>query len=230
MTNSPADQAKDLARLSSDCSFLLTHLIRDRENGDLSCLEKLQSILALNGNSDNPTLKANSVGWYGSESTENAKIYKPYTNNQFVIPTQNKGVCFTESTLAGLKAHREIFKVKYGLAFDREFMFVKGANPCLNIRESLLKAPAINSDEKSLYKSVHNFIPDQLVGFVNIIHESFDSTHEREWRILDDFNFYYQDIKFIFCPQNEFNLFTKIQENALPALFDLMWFIMTPAI
>ena len=49
-------------------------------------------------------------------------------------------MCFTESTLEGLKAHREVFSAKYGIAFDRDYLFERGANPCINLRTSLLKA------------------------------------------------------------------------------------------
>lgn len=209
-----------LAKLSPDCSFLLTHLIR--KNGshtDTTPQEKLISILSLENRT--PILKAHPVGWYGT--TEKAKIFKPYTSNQFISPSQIKGVCFTDSTLAGLKAHRDVFKAFHGLAFDRDFLFHKGANPCLNISNSLLKETANNYKSQSKYKNVYNFIPDQLTGLVNIIHESFDATHEREWRILQDFKFNYADIKFVFCPLDEFEKFSSIQTNGLPVLFDLMW-------
>lgn len=219
MPKSTIDQAKKLARLSSDCSFLLTHLVRNNDIEKLTPKDKLISILNIN-NHKNPKLLASPTGWYGVST--DAKIFKPHTGGIFLPPENIKSVCFTDSTLTGLKAHREVFKVKYGIAFDRDFLFKNGANPCINIRESLLKSEVSNPKENS-YNFVYNFIPNELAGFVNIIHESFDATHEREWRIIGDFDFRYLDIKFIFCPENEFDLFHKIQKNGLPVLFDLNW-------
>lgn len=222
MAKSTKDQTEKLARLSSDCSYLLTHLIR-KNNGriltDDDASQVLRSILNLGSDTGSPMLNGGSIGWYGS--CGGAKLYQPYTNNQFLEPTQTKGVCFTDSTLAGLRAHRKIFKAKHGVAFDREFLYQQGANPCLNIRESLLRQEVNRANGP--YKSIYNFIPDEIAGFVNIIHESFDATHEREWRILGDFAFSYSNIKFIFCPENEFKIFSSIQKNGLPTLFDLMW-------
>ncbi|HSW69785.1 MAG TPA: hypothetical protein VLI69_06525 [Gammaproteobacteria bacterium] len=223
MTQSTKDQTEKLARLSSDCSYLLTHLIR-KNNKDIltdnDASKILQLILNINNHSKNPMLIGGNIGWYGACGS--AKLYQPYTNDHFLAPTETKGVCFTDSTLAGLRAHRKVFQTKHGLAFDREFLYQQGANPCLNIRDSLLRQE-IDKAPPGKYNHVYNFIPQEIAGFVNIIHESFDSTHEREWRILGNFDFIYSDIKFIFCPEDEFEIFSAIQTKGLPALFDLMW-------
>jgi hypothetical protein len=225
MAKASIKDSEKLARLSQDCSYLLTHLIRKNNEQiltDQNASQVLQSILniGVSQSTKNPVLLGNQIGWYGI--CDKAKLYQPYTANQFLEPTETKGVCFTDSTLAGLRAHRKVFKAKHGLAFDRDFLFTKGANPCLNIRESLLRQE-VNKADNGSYKNVYNFIPNEIAGFVNIIHESFDSTHEREWRILGDFEFDYSDIKFIFCPETEFETFSVIQKNGLPTLFDLMW-------
>lgn len=137
-------------------------------------------------------------------------------------PANSKAVCFTESTLAGLKAHRDVFNAKYGLAFDRDLLFAKGANPCLNVRESLLKETFTRNNE-IFPRSVFNFIPHQLHPFVNVIHESFDATHEREWRVPCDLPFSNAEILFVFCPVADFAHFASIQSAARPVLFDLAW-------
>jgi hypothetical protein len=68
MSQATITQAKKLAHLSSDCSFLLTHLIRKNDQQDekqaLSPQNKLVSILSINDNSQ-PNLNAHEVGWYG---------------------------------------------------------------------------------------------------------------------------------------------------------------------
>lgn len=218
MPKATVDDARKLSALSSDCSFLLSHLIR--QNGDLTddaASKTLRSILSIDNPDYKPILKNGATGWYSSCE---AKLYQPNTQGSFKEPTKKSGVCFTDSTLAGLKAHRQVFNAKYGLAFDRDFLFSRGANPCLNIRESLFKSEIKSSKN---YNRLYNYIPDALAGYVNIINESFDATHEREWRFLGNFEFEYHNIKFVFCPQSEFAVFAKIQTNGLPVLFDLMW-------
>jgi hypothetical protein len=213
------ETARKLARLSSDCSFLLTHLVR-QNNGISTRIAKsrLFSILDLDGDKSEPCLKASSVGWYGAV---NPKVFNPLTL-KFDGPVKSKAVCFTESTLSGLKAHREIFASRYGIAFDRDRLFKRGANPCLNIRNSLLKKPFEVPGEKS-ERAIFNFIPCQLHPFINIIHESFDATHERERRYSGNLRFKYSDVLFVFCPEKDFPKFCSIQSSGRPVLFDLAW-------
>ncbi len=211
--------ARELARLSSDCSFLLTHLIRQSgKRRDAEARRILLSILDTNSRKPKPRLRASSVGWY---SVASASVFNPETF-EFDGPIASQAVCFTESTLPGLKAHREVFGARYGIAFDRDLLFERGANPCLNIRESLFKEniqPAGNNYSRHVY----NFIPYQLQPFVNIIHESFDATHEREWRYPGDLKFRYEDVLFVFCPEQDFQKFCSIQSSGRPVIFDLAW-------
>jgi hypothetical protein len=86
-----------------------------------------------------PKLIESPVGWYSSCYPN---IFDPITS-VFTAEANTKGVCFTESTLIGLRAHRDVFTVKYAIAFDRDWLFDKGANPCLNIRQELLKKGCI---------------------------------------------------------------------------------------
>jgi hypothetical protein len=220
MPKTNADEARELAKNSSDCSFLLTHLIRQNDGRtDAEASGIIQSILDIHSATSKPNLRAAIIGWYGTCSSP--YVFNPSTGKLDGI-VRNRAVCFTESTLSGLRAHRDLFKVKYGLAFDRDYLFSKGANPCLNIRESLLRAKTTftdNPQERHLY----NFIPSDLQPFVNVIHESFDATHEREWRYANDFNFNWRDLRFVFCPEQEFNAFSKVQNNSIPCLFDLAW-------
>jgi hypothetical protein len=220
MPRTTAEIARELARLSSDCSFLLTHLIRQNDGRtDADAKHILSLILDVTSRQPRPKLLASYVGWYGANTAAN--IFNPITSN-FDGPNNSKAICFTESTLSGLKAHRDVFNTKYGLAFDRDLLFSKGANPCLNIRESLLKEPFTREGE--MYsRFVYNFIPYQLHPFVNIIHESFDATHEREWRIPTDFSFAFSDLLFIFCPVEDFPYFSSVQTVGRPVLFDLRW-------
>lgn len=219
MPKTTAEVARELAKLSSDCSFLLSHLVRQNdEKSDVDAKNILSLILDLAGRPPQPKVKASTSGWYGSVSPN---IFNPVTG-AFDGPTNSKAACFTESTLAGLKAHRDVFNAKYGVAFDRDLLFTKGANPCLNVRASLLKTSFMRNGETTL-RYLYNFIPHQLHPFVNIIHESFDATHEREWRVPDDLSFTYSELLFVFCPSSDFAYFSSIQSVARPVLFDLAW-------
>lgn len=219
MPQTTACVAKELARLSTDCSFLLTHLIRQNDDkNDDEAKKILSSILDFVGAHQKPLLKASNSGWYSAAAP---KIFNPVTRT-FNGSSHTKAVCFTESTLPGLKAHRDMFNAKYGIAFDRDLLFSKGANPCLNIRESLLKKSFV-CNEEVYARFVYNFIPVELHPFVNIIHDGFDATHEREWRVPNDLSFELCEVLFIFCPADEFEYFSKIQSAAQPILFDLAW-------
>lgn len=219
MSQTNAAIARKLASLSCDCSFLLTHLVRQNgERRDAKARRILLSILDADTKRPKPCLKSSPAGWYRKLSP---KIFNPETF-KFDGSIESRAVCFTESTLQGLKAHREVFNSKYGIAFDRDLLFKRGANPCLNIRESLLKEQIQTPiDNHSRY--VYNFIPPRLQPFVNIIHESFDATHEREWRYPGDLPFRYKDVLFVFCPEKDFPMFCSIQTSGRPVLFDLAW-------
>lgn len=219
MPKANKELARELAKLSTDCSFLLSHLIRQHDGrSDQESKKVLKSILGLNPPSTKPTLKASSVGWY---SDLHPNVYNPISGN-FDGQCNSKAVCFTESTLSGLKAHRDIFDIKYGIAFDRDLLFERGANPCLNISETLLKLP-LRVQNKISPKKVFNFIPQQLHPYINIIHDSFDATHEREWRYAGDLTFSLKEVLFVFCPEKDLPIFSSLQSEGRPVLLDLAW-------
>lgn len=219
MAKASSDEARKLARLSSDCSFLLTHMIRQNDGRtDKKSRDILRSILGISEKRPSLNLKACPVGWY---SVANASVYNPETG-KFDGNGNVNAVCFTESTLSGLRAHREVFSVKYGIAFDRDLLFQKGANPCLNIREDLLKiSVSINGEQYP--RHLYNFVPAELHPYVNIINQGFDATHEREWRFVGDMKFMLSEIRLVFCPEKEFSVFSSIQKKGMPTLFDLEW-------
>jgi hypothetical protein len=209
-----------LASLSTDCSFLLTHLVRQNDKRTTEeAKEILKAILDLDGSRGTPLLQAKKVGWFGTATS--AKVFNPVTG-QLDGQLKANAVCLTDSTLAGLKAHRDVFESHYGIAFDRDVLFQKGANPCLNIRDDILRSPLVHNSEK-FSRSLFNFIPEQLQPFINVIHNNFDATHEREWRVPNDMKFSLDEVMFIFCPESEFCEFAKLQSNGRPVLFDLAW-------
>jgi hypothetical protein len=218
MPQSTPKDARELARLSPDCSFLLTHLVR--QNDGKSKKEARASLHSILGkDSGTPSLWPSPIGWFNICSGTNS--FDPSTR-KWEQANLARSVCFTESTLAGLKAHRDVFKARYGLAFDRDLVFEWGANPCLNIRKELLRTKVkTHGDQNKRY--VYNFIPFALQPYVNVINESFDATHEREWRYVGELSFAYSDVMFLFCPEKDFAKFSYAQQDGIPVLFDLMW-------
>lgn len=201
--------------------MILSHLIRDHKCKDktmMSPREILVSILDLENNAKNPVLKATKTSWYSTSS--GARVFN-HSEDRFETVKVPQAVCFTEATFGGLGAHRQVFEAKYGLAFDRDFLMAKGANPCINLTEIYLRARVPFPDSKS-YK-VYNCLPESLRPFVNVVNERFDPTSEREWRIPHDLEFDLSDVHFIFCPKSEFSIFSRFQKKGFPILFDLDW-------
>lgn len=74
MPKANRDQSRKLARLSSDCSFLLTHLIRNDSNeAETDDSGKLSSILRISEQKTKGILKGSPTGWYST--CTDAKIY-----------------------------------------------------------------------------------------------------------------------------------------------------------
>jgi len=219
MPQTDAQTAMALAIASQDCSFLLTHLVRQNAGkSDQDARNDLLSILNISNVASSPMLRSSITGWYGSTSSN---VYDP-SSCSFIAAPAPKAVCLTESTFAGLKAHRDAFDAKYGLSFSRDHLLTRGANPCLNIKEQILKKETYMPGE--IYpRRVYNFIPQELHPFINIIHDRYDSTHEREWRYPGNLEFTYEELVVVYCPQEDFAAFATIQNNGFPLLFDLKW-------
>lgn len=214
-------QSRELALDSIDCSFILTHLIRQNDDKtDEQARDMLVDILDINNKCKSPKLISSDVGWYSSSSTSTCNIYNP-KNNDFSGKINTKAVCFTESTLQGLKSHFKHFNAKYAISFGRSFLMKKGANPCINLINDILKKEKIDNNGRD--RHLYNYLPEEILPFVNIISEVYDSSHEREWRTVNCLEFKVSNIKFLFCPQEDFERFSVIQKNGIPVLFDSKW-------
>ncbi|GEM_PF-763178 len=221
MAKALIEDAKKLVELSSDYSPLLSHLIRyntDPPRTRDEARDILKSILGLSDSLSEPCLRASPVGWYSSCAGP-VDIFN-HESRSFDRVSQTPAVCFTNSTLGGLSAHRDVFKAQYGLAFGRDFLYEQGANPCLDIRSDLFKKD-LRRKEDLYSRKLYNFLPKQLLPFVNIINQDFDATHEREWRIARDFKFQHSDVRYVFCPESDFALFSIVQTEGIPVLLDL---------
>lgn len=76
MVKATCEQQQILAKLSSDCSPLLTHLVRQNDGkSDADAQNILRSILGLVPGTT-PSLRASITGWYGSESVT-PRVFSP---------------------------------------------------------------------------------------------------------------------------------------------------------
>lgn len=210
--------SKRLANIAVDCWPLLTHLVRQNGPSPKSDHEARSILRAILKPQDGgpPRLRAGTAGWYSTCSETHS--FDPRTL-EFKGPNLSKVVCFTESPLTGLEAHRDVFNAKYGIAFKRDHLLARGANPCLDIGDRLLKSGVITKGGNS--KCVYNFIPAALQPFVNIINDTFDATHEREWRYVGDLGFEIESVALIFCPEADFEEFAVLQRDETPIVCDL---------
>jgi hypothetical protein len=223
MAKASMKEAQELAQRSADCSQLLTHLIRCNTAPPRTAdeaRETLRSILGLGTPPQQPRLRATAVGWY-SACVGPVDVFD-YEARTFQSVSRVDGVCFTNSTLNGLRAHRDVFDAQYGLAFNRDFLLGQGASPCLDIRADLFREE-IQLKHEMYPRRLYNFVPRSLLPFVNIINETFDATHEREWRIARDLTFQHADLRYVFCPESDFALFSGVEVEGGPTLYDLGW-------
>lgn len=120
--------------------------------------------------------------------------------------------CFTEVPLSELHLltryirGRRIKLSEYGLVFSREFLISQGAQPALYINsyggDSSLREAA---DKLWDIAEGHDFRRGKLLRllpYLNAMHERYDFTWEREWRVLGDLEFKPRDIVCVILPEN----------------------------
>lgn len=211
-------QTLELQNKSPDCSGIITRLLRQVDKNGIEIHTKEDSVKYLLGildaenNFSKPKIDAH---WL--QEHESLPYFDPKPNV----------ISFTEATFSGIKIHRDIFKCNYGISFKREFILEKDGSPCIIIPEGRYYSGTKNEDGK-LHWLFHS-IPDQIKPFLSLIrkpnafHDGYDISHEREWRIAGDLHFKIEDVFIIFCPQEDFPIFMKAQDNGIPILFDLKW-------
>ena len=119
--------------------------------------------------------------------------------------------CFTEVPLTQLHLltkyirGRNVQLKPYGIVFTREFIINKGAQPAIYINSYGGKSPvreAVDTmfeiAEKRGFKrgKLRNILP-----FMNAMHERYDFTWEREWRVVGDVKFKPQDVVAVILPE-----------------------------
>jgi hypothetical protein len=121
--------------------------------------------------------------------------------------------CFTETPLNQLHLlvreipGRKIKLSSYGICFRKEFIVEQGGQPALYIneyedntwlRECVNELYDISVSAKNLKKPLWRILP-----FVNSMHERYDFSWEREWRVLGDLRFSSREIVCLILPADQ---------------------------
>ena len=103
--------------------------------------------------------------------------------------------CFTEVPLNQLHLliqpvqGRRVQLEPYGLVFTKQFLIEQGAQPAIYINsygQNLYLRSAVNRLYEIAIQSNSTDDTWRLLPFINAMHENYDFTWEREWRVLGD--------------------------------------------
>lgn len=173
-----------------DYSPLLVHLTKDDEPA--SAKDVLQQIL------NDHKLKA-----YNAWCIWRDDLNKP-ENNQLL--DEFKVVCFTETPIDQIEVllkrveNRQYCPEPYGLVFKKEYIKQKGGNPVFYVTKKI--ATPLH-DLYADIKSKLNPAMCKLLALTTICQKYNDWHWEREWRIVKDFNFKYEDVYCGLCPAED---------------------------
>lgn len=120
--------------------------------------------------------------------------------------------CFTEVPLTQLHLltqripGRKVLLEPYGFVFSKEYIIRKGAQPAIYIN-SYNNNYWLREAANELYniaesKGFNNCKISRFLPFLNAMHERYDFTWEREWRVCGDVDFLPEDIIAIILPEN----------------------------
>ena len=137
--------------------------------------------------------------------------------------------CFTEAPLSEVHLitrpipGRRIRLSPYGIVFTREFLVSKGAQPALYVNSyggNLWLREAVDKIFDLGVKG--NFKVGtlwRLVPFLNAMHEGYDFTWEREWRLRGDLSFKPEDVVCVILPEkNEEEWKSKFLDRGIPVI------------
>lgn len=133
------------------------------------------------------------------------------TTSGFICGSR-KAVCFQDAPLAGVcqnvfyeQKYREEnkgSKTRYlavGLAFPKTYVYAKGGRPVVYEKTSLAKQYLPNDQ----HWRIVNFDLDDLENII-------DWTHEREWRVPDDFQFEVEQATVLLTNESTYRCFVKL--------------------
>ena len=209
-------EIKEIIDKREDLSRFVVHLTRDdrKDNHGATARENFEEILA----------------------ERKIQAFNPHCIfNKWLddLPRRIKGqfrvACFTEIPLHQL--HLLIQPIKgraiklepYGFVFYKEFVISKGAQPAIYINSydrNLQLRNAVN--ELFELAKVRGFKDNfhKLFPFLNAMHEKYDFTWEREWRIVKELKFSFKDLVCVILPRDkEKGLRLKFARYGIPMIF-----------
>ena len=142
--------------------------------------------------------------------------FRPHCLNSDQIPKKHRNkffvCCFTEiplSELHLLTRHikgRQIQLSEYGIVFSREFLISKKAQPAIYINSYHNNMWLREAADRIWKICEENGFQDcsmwRILPFLNAMHEKYDFTWEREWRICGDLAFTPEDIVCVILPEH----------------------------
>jgi len=192
------DPRKNAIKGREDISRFVIHLTRD-DRGDFS-----------DGGSAEENFRA---------IIEDRRIgaYQPHCIHSKEIPKNLRPcysvACFTEVPLTQLHLltrripGRKICLEPYGLVFSREFIINKGAQPAIYINSYnnniWLREAADVLCDIARSKEFKNGKLWRFLPFLNAMHERYDFTWEREWRVRGDVQFKPEDVVAVVLPEKD---------------------------
>jgi hypothetical protein len=137
--------------------------------------------------------------------------------------------CFTEVPLPQIHLlvrkipRRQIQLEPYGLVFSREFILAQGAQPAIYINSyegnTWLREAADHLFEAASKEGWQKGKLWRLLPFLNAMHESYDFTWEREWRVRGDLKFRPKDVICVILPSaGEEKLREQFARYGVPAI------------
>ncbi|GIU18407.1 hypothetical protein TUM4261_39170 [Shewanella sp. c952] len=161
------------------------------------------------------------------------EAYAPHCLHSQEIPDRYKArynvACFTEvplTQLHQLTKHirgRKVQLQPYGFVFRREFIVENGAQPVININ-SYGGNREVRDAADELFEIVKKNGFDKgkvcrLLPFLNAMHEAYDFSWEREWRIVGGLEFEPVDVVAVVLPKGgEEGLRAKFIKKGIPVL------------
>jgi len=202
-----------------DYSRFVVHLTRDDtadfENGS-SARTNLISIM-----------KSRCILATGSHNIYNKQI----ENLSEDIKENCKVSCFTEVPLSQLHLltqeipGRKIKLEEYGLVFRKQLLIDTGAQPVIYVN-SYNNNQWLREAAKELFDIAKKDLESpfwRMIPFMNAMHEKYDFSWEREWRVKGDFKYKSKDLVAVILPKKSEIKFRKILVSAGVACISPSW-------
>ena len=118
--------------------------------------------------------------------------------------------CYSETPLSQIKMlvrkiiGRRIKLASYGLAFKREFLIAQGAKPVHNVISYGGDMAMREAYDEILERAIRTKQWNKALGvlpFLSAMHERYDFSWEREWRVRGPVKFTMDDVEFVILPE-----------------------------